>query len=181
MKAELQALRELTGLNAPSKRSQRKYDLSELGLARANQQLATLIVQMAQRGLGEVMSFCFVGRKLNEKGLQIAMRRFVAVAWMLHSELLVGAETDERGEPIPLSLAELGKIPQLDCTKVALSLLAKRFGAMFKFQSRMQKRQGTKVNYAASAKIGWDKRRARIKSRKAAAAAKRRTRKRTKK
>ncbi|MEY2499824.1 MAG: hypothetical protein QOI07_158 [Verrucomicrobiota bacterium] len=86
------------------------------------------------------------------------MRRFVAVAWLLHSEMLVGNDGK------PLSLDQLGKIPQLDCTKCALSLLAKRFADQFHYHARVQKRKGSKPNYAAAAKTGWDKRRARIKA-----------------
>jgi hypothetical protein len=93
------------------------------------------------------------------------MRRFVAVAWLLHSETLVDDELDEQGAPtgklVPLTLDQLGKLPQLDCTKVALSLLAKRFGEEFKFHARVQKRAGTKPNYARAAKTGWAKRRVR--------------------
>jgi hypothetical protein len=96
--------------------------------------------------------------------MQIAMRRFVAVAWMLHSEMLIGTDTDEQGEPVPLTLEQLGDVPQLDCTKVALSLLAKRFGEMFAFHARVQKRKTSKGNYADAAKKGWGKRRARAKA-----------------
>jgi hypothetical protein len=83
------------------------------------------------------------------------MRRFVAIAWMLHSEMLVG-EDDE-----PLTLEQLGKLPQIDCTKVTLSLIAKSFGEQTKFHSRVQKRKSSKENYAGAAKTGWTKRRAR--------------------
>lgn len=133
-----------------------------------NPEQIELLIKVASRGLYELFHFCFAGRKLNQKGLQIAMRRFVAVAWLLHSEMLQGAELDADGKPTgaltPLSLEQLGDIPQLDCTKVALSLLAKRFGELFNFHARVQKRMTSKVNYAGAAKIGWAKRRARAKA-----------------
>lgn len=127
-------------------------------------EMVAMMIKVAARGLYELIHFCFAGRKLNEKGMQIAMRRFVAVAWMLHSEMLIGTDTDEAGEAVPLTLEQLGNVPQLDCTKVALSLLAKRFGEMFKFHARVQKRKTSKENYAGAAKTGWVKRRARAKA-----------------
>jgi hypothetical protein len=127
-------------------------------------ELVAVMIKVAARGLYELIHFCFAGRKLNEKGMQIAMRRFVAVAWMLHSEMLIGTDKDESGEAVPLTLEQLGKVPQLDCTKVALSLLAKRFGEMFHFHARVQKRKTSKGNYAGAAKTGWVKRRARAKA-----------------
>jgi hypothetical protein len=127
-------------------------------------EMVAMMIKVAARGLYELIHFCFAGRKLNEKGMQIAMRRFVAVAWMLHSEMLIGTDTDEAGEAVPLTLEQLGNVPQLDCTKVALSLLAKRFGEMFHFHARVQKRKTSKGNYAGAAKTGWVKRRARAKA-----------------
>lgn len=121
-----------------------------------------MIAVMAKRGIAEVMRFCFysgmgTNHELDEKGLQIAMRKFVAICWLTHSEFMVGAN----GEP--LTLQQLGAIPQLDCTKVALSLVAQKFAGQFGFHARIQKRRGSKANYAASAKTGWAKRRARAK------------------
>jgi hypothetical protein len=128
-----------------------------------NQQEAAVVAQMAERGIASVMQYCLSSpvtreiKPLNPKSLTIAMRRFVAIAWLLHSELLVG----ELGEPLTLDL--LGKLPQLDCTRCALSLLAKGFADRHNFQARVQKRKSSKPNYAASAKTGWEKRRARQK------------------
>jgi hypothetical protein len=126
----------------------------------------TLIAQACERGLKEVFTYCLgftssnggPRRVVDERGLQTATRRFIAIAWLLHSELLVGPDG------VPLTLQQLSKLPQVDCTRCALSLLAQRFGKRFAFQSRVQKRQGGKVNYAQSAKEGWTKRRARKRS-----------------
>lgn len=120
-----------------------------------------MLIRVASRGLHELFHFCFAGRKLNQKGMQIAMRRFVAVAWLLHSEMLIGVEKNSTGTPVPLTLQQLGKVPQLDCSRCALSLLAKKFGEQFHFHARVQKRKTSKGNYARSAKTGWVKRRAR--------------------
>jgi hypothetical protein len=116
-------------------------------------QLMESLVRVASRGLYELFRFCFEGRMLDEKGMRIAIRRFVSVAWMLHSEMLIGPDKK------PLTLEQLGEIPQIDCTKCALSLLAQRFGDQFGFHARIQKRRGSKENYAAAAKRGWKKRR----------------------
>lgn len=147
----------------------RKPELSEFSPAQLQE-----VAEMSARGTKAVFDFCIPVKgadrgggvlPFNARTLKLAMRRFVAVAWLLHSEMLVDDELDEQGIPtgrvVPLSLDQLGKLPQLDCTKVALSLLAKRFGEKFKFQSRVQKRQSTKPNYASAAVTGWEKRRAR--------------------
>jgi hypothetical protein len=136
-----------------------------------------LVEKMAGQGIEALFDFCIPRsapsginprnrpRIFDAKTLQIAMRRFVSVAWLLHSEMLVDDELDAEGvatgKLVPLTLDRLGKLPQLDCTKVALSLLAKRFGDHFKFHARVQKRVETKPNYAAAALTGWAKRRAR--------------------
>lgn len=118
-----------------------------------------LMTKVAARGLTEVFKFCLRGcEPFDAKKLQTAMRRFVAIAWLLHSEDLVG----EDGEALKLS--ELGRLAQLDCTKCALSLQAKAFGNQFGFQSRVQKRRtskGKRGTYSQAAKQGWEKRRAR--------------------
>jgi hypothetical protein len=57
MNAELAALRQLTGLQKTNARFQ--VD----GFSRAE---TALIAQMAQRGIGEVISFSFAGRELDE-------------------------------------------------------------------------------------------------------------------
>ena len=154
------------------KRKPRKPDPSELW--NLDRKQTKLVEKMAGQGIEALFRFCiplkasgFANRpgKFNERGLQIAMRRFVSVAWLLHSEMLVDDELDEHGQPtgrlMPLTLEQLSKLPQLDCTKVSLSLWAKRFGEQFKFHARVQKRQSTKPNYASAAKTGWAKRRAR--------------------
>ncbi len=110
------------------------------------------MMAVADRPLRELFSYCFSGRPTNEKGLAIAMRRFIAVAWMLHSEMLVGIHGR------PLTLEELGKLPRIDCTKCTLSILAQNFGKQWGFHTRVQKRLGGKTNYAAAAKRGWEKR-----------------------
>jgi hypothetical protein len=170
MKPEIQAVRAWLG---PSQREgHAKYIVPKLaGFSTAE---VDLICEMAERGIHELLKFCldgpckpgapgvFVQRPLTERNLKIAMRRFIAVAWMLHSEMLVGAKTDKYCEPIPLTLEQIGKIPQIDCTKVALSLLAKRFGAQFNLHTRVQKRQGSRETYSGAAKGGWAKRRARV-------------------
>jgi hypothetical protein len=104
---------------------------------------------VAARGLSEVFKYCFSGRPLDEKGLRIAGRRFVSVAWLLHSKMLVG----ENG--VPLSLEQLSSLPQVDCSRCALSVLAQNFGKQWGFSSRVQKRKSSKANYARSAKTGW--------------------------
>lgn len=163
-------LRELVGLPAQPHERGIKYDLSRyFAKGELTQEDARLISQMASTGIAKVMDFCLVPqpqkgqaaprrgltRELDEYGLQIAMRRFVAIAWMIHSEMMIG----ESGEP--LTLEQLGQLPQLDCTKVTLSLIAKQFGEKCNFHARIQKRKGSKENYAGAAKTGWAKRRAR--------------------
>jgi hypothetical protein len=154
------ALRQRLGLTAAPKT---RFHVGDTGL---NQQQARLVAQLAERGTSAVLKFCLSNlqpplgahKPLTETSLQISMRRFVAIAWLLHSEMLVGNDGK------PLTLDQLGKIPQLDCTKCALSLLAKRFADQFNFHARIQKKKGSKPNYAAAAKTGWDKRRARQKA-----------------
>ncbi len=118
--------------------------------------MLALMMSVAARGMHELFRYCFVGRSLDTAGLQIAIRRFVAVSWLLHSEMLVGADG------VPLTLEQLAALPQIDCTKCTMSVLAKNFGKQWAFHARVQKRQGSKVNYRESAKTGWEKRRARI-------------------
>jgi hypothetical protein len=159
------ALRQLVGLKAEPQKRGMKYALASsqyFDKGELTQADAALLSQMASLGIFKVMQFCLpqknrLGktRPLDSQTLQIAMRRFVAVAWMLHSEMLEG-EDDE-----PLTLEQLGKLPQLDCTKVTLSLVAKKFGDSFGFHSRVQKRVTSKGNYASAAVGGWAKRRAR--------------------
>lgn len=121
-------------------------------------ELVEVIRKVAARGLYELFRYCFGGRPVNEKGLQIAARRFVAVAWLLHSEMLTSAELGENGNPRVLTLEQLSKLPQLDCTRCAMSVHAKNFGDQWKFHARVQKRLGAKPNYAAAARKGWKKR-----------------------
>jgi hypothetical protein len=132
-----------------------------------DQRQAALIAQIAERGISAVMKFCLDNllptpslplRCVTPSRLQVSMRKFVAVAWLLDSSVLVGDDGK------PLTLDQLGKLPQLDCTRCALSLMAKKFGDQFKFRARVQKRASSKPNYAASAKSGWEKRRAREKA-----------------
>jgi hypothetical protein len=153
---------ELTGLSAPPKASRTKFDLSPLrqffAKGELDQETAQTVAAMIARGTKEIFSFCFGKENLDERGLRIAMRRFVSIAWLLHSEMLIG-ENDE-----PLTLEQLGNLPLLNCTKVTLSLNAQDFGRKFKFQGRTQKRQHTKPNYASAAVGGWAKRRAREKA-----------------
>jgi hypothetical protein len=116
---------------------------------------------LASRLIREVMSYCFDGklygsdRVVDDAGLRLAMRRFVSVAWLLHSEMLLSPDGT------PMTLEQLSKLPQLDCTRCSLSLLAQKFGKKWDFHARVQKRKGGKPAYAASAKTGWEKRRAR--------------------
>lgn len=111
----------------------------------------------ASNALSEFILFCFQGQKLDRrgKGLRTAIRRFVAICWMLKSNELV----DPHGRP--LSLERLASLPQVKCTKCTLSLLAQEFGKQWGFRVRVQKKETTKPNYAAAAKKGWKKRRLR--------------------
>ena len=106
----------------------------------------------AAKGLEAVFSYCLAGRPLDEKGLQLAARRFVSVAWLLHSDFLLDADGKS------MTLDRLSNLPQLDCTKCALSILAQNFGKQFNYHARVQKRAGSKSNYAKSATAGWAKR-----------------------
>ena len=159
---KLAGLWELIGERPPKRRV--KYDLAKLhdvAGRRVTQAEAALIFAMAARGVREVFDFCLVSGQhtFNARLMQYAMRRFVAIAWLLHSEMMRGPDGNI------LTLAQLAKLPQLDCTKVALSLSAQRFADQFRFHTRIQKRRGTKETYAAAAKIGWQKRRARAAAR----------------
>ena len=117
------------------------------------------LMEIAARGLSELILFCFKGQRMDRrgKGLRTAIRRFVAVAWMLKSHVIVDEDDD------PLSLDRLSQLPQVRCTRCTLSLLAQEFGRAWGFRVRVQKRESTKVNYARSAKHGWKKRRLREK------------------
>src|SRR5437870_321859 len=156
----LQSLTELTGA-LPESKLILKYRNSSLSPKESTQATRELVGRMTDKLLSELFAFCFSGnlhnreRTVDPKGLQIAMRRFVAVAWLMHSELLVG----EDGQV--LTLEQLSKLPQLDCTRCSLSLLAQKFGKRCGgFHTRVQKQVGGKANYAASAKAAWKKRRA---------------------
>lgn len=138
---------ESAALDADSALLDRYFNEGELSPA-----LIATMQQLAARPLEELFRYCFEGRLMDTQGLQRAARRFVAVAWLLHSEMM----TDEAGKV--LTLEQLSKLPQLDCTRCALSILAGDFGKRFNFHARVQKRQGSKANYAASAKKGWDRR-----------------------
>jgi len=158
----LAGLWELIGERPPKRRV--KYDLARLhdvAGQRVTQPQAELIAAMSARGVREVFDFCLRCRRngFGKENLQFAVRRFVAVAWLLHSEMMRGADGKI------LTLEQLSKLPQLDCTKVALSLNAQRFAEQFRFHARVQKRAGTKENYAAAAKTGWDTRRTRATAR----------------
>jgi hypothetical protein len=156
----LNSLEELTGA-LPECNLVLKYRNSSLSPKESTPATRELVGRMTGKLLRELFDFCFSGRLHNrervadEQGLRIAMRRFVSVAWLMHSELLVG----EDGQV--LTLEQLSKLPQLDCTRCSLSLLAQRFAKPYGFQSRVQKQKSGKVNYAASARTGWKKRRAR--------------------
>jgi hypothetical protein len=156
----LNSLQELTG-GLPECNLVLKFRNSSLSPKESTPETRLLVGRMTGKLLRELFDFCFRGkvnnleRAVDEKGLQIAMRRFVAVVWLMHSELLVG----EDGQV--LTLEQLSKLPQLDCTRCSLSLLAQRFGNQVGFRGRVQKRVGGKANYAASAKSGWEKRRSR--------------------
>jgi hypothetical protein len=119
-----------------------------------------LLRQACNLGLGELFDFClgaplFDGTIIvTEKTLKAWALRFVSVAWLMHSEMLVGV--DGR----PLTLAQLAALRQLNCSRCALSLTAQRFAAPFRFRTRIQKRSD-RSRYASSAKSGWEKRRAR--------------------
>ena len=161
-KAQLATLWNFVG-EKPPKRGALKFDLSEFRvlLPGATQEQAAVISAMAAKGVREVFQFCLPSRTrgFDKAALGYAIRRFVSIAWLLHSEMMRGADG------AVLTLTQLARLPQLKCSKVALSLSAKHFADRFKFHSRVQKRTGSKENYAAAAKTGWDKRRARIKAR----------------
>lgn len=168
-KAQLATLWNFVG-EKPPKRAP-KYDLAQFRvlLPGVTQAQAAVISAMAARGIREVCEFALArwrNKGPDTNSMEVVARRLVAIAWLLHSDFLRG----EDGEV--LTLTQLARLPQLKCTKVALSLSAKLFADRFKFHSRVQKRSGSKENYAAAAKSGWDKRRAREK-------AKQRTRKKT--
>jgi hypothetical protein len=108
-------------------------------------------------GVNAILSYCLRDTKLNAdySNIQTALRRFVAVCWLLKSNEMRG----EDGKP--MSLQALSKQPQIDCTRCALSLMAQDFGNKFGFHARVQKRVSAKENYAKAARFGWAKRRQR--------------------
>ncbi len=122
-----------------------------------DQTLQRLMVEGA-RGIKEMVFFCFYGRTVNEKNILTGLRRFISIAWMLFPDVF----KDEFGKTV--SLEKLADLKNVDCTKVALSLMAQDFGARWKFHARIQKRLSSKPNFASSAKTGWVKRRAREKA-----------------
>ena len=112
------------------------------------------MMKVAARGLYEVFSYCFQGQSLdNDRDLRVAVRRFVAVAWLIQPGLL----KDSAGKC--MTLEELASLSFLDCTKCSLSLKAQAFGKRWGFVASIQKRKTSKANYAEGAKRGWEKRR----------------------
>lgn len=121
-------------------------------------------INLAAEGLSELILFCFEGQTLDPygKGMRTVIRRFVSVCWILKSQaLLVTKKKGKSKVLVPISLAKLGKQPQVRCTRCTLSLLAQEFGRRWGFRARVQKKETTKPNYAKAAKIGWKKRRSR--------------------
>lgn len=97
-------------------------------------------------------------RVLDENGMRQAMRRAVVVCWLMRPELLVDANGKQ------MSLRQIAKLPWIDCSFCRLTELGNEFSKIFNFHSRIQKRETTKGNKgksAASAKIGWQKRKRR--------------------
>jgi hypothetical protein len=119
-----------------------------------------LVAQIAARGVKEFFDFCIpAGVPLDENATRTAIRRFFAVAWLLHSEMLLSPETKPDGRQVPMTLDKLSKLPQLECTRCNLSVQAQKFGKQFGFRTRVQKRENSRPNYAESARLGWIKRR----------------------
>jgi hypothetical protein len=132
-----------------------RNDWKEIG--EADLDLIESLIEVAARGLNELLMFCFHGQQLDRKGrgLRTAIRRFIAVAWLVNSSLLVSSNG------MPLSLEQLSKLRQIKCTRCSLSLLAQKFGDKWGFHARVQKRVETKPNNARAAVRGWAKRRER--------------------
>lgn len=132
-----------------------KNDWRELG--EMNKEQIEELVQVATRGINELIHFCFVGKKLDPEGkaMREAFRKFIAISWALKSHLLVGRDGKV------LSLRELSEMPQVSCSKYWLSLLASEFCDKWGFHVRVQKRPSAKENYSKAAKGGWIKRRQR--------------------
>lgn len=135
-----------------------------LEVGEGDTEMVKAMIQIAARGVNEVVLFCFRGIKLDARGrgLRTAIRRFMSIAWMLKSNDLRGKDGK------PLSLDRISKQPQIRCSRCALSLLAQEFGAQWGFRVRIQKRDSTKKNYASGARRGWRKRRARTLARETA-------------
>ena len=115
-----------------------------------------LVAQITSHGVREIFSFCFGDYIMDEDGARTVIRRFFAVAWLLHSEMLLTPNKRTDGRNVPATLDFLGKLPQLNCTRCNLSVLAQKFGGLFAgFRTRVQKRDTSKPNYAKSAALGW--------------------------
>ena len=113
-----------------------------------------LVTNMADGVLFELFHFCFAGRRLDRpKEVRTALRCFVSVVWLIRPDLL------QDGEGKRMSLADLAALPEVDCSKYFLSMLAGAFAKKWGFHSMTQKRPGSRENFAAGAKIGWAKRR----------------------
>jgi len=111
---------------------------------------------MSDRVISEVLKYCLQGKAIDdERDLKIAIRRFVAVVWLIQPGLLRGSDGK------CLTLERLGELPFLDCTRCSLSLKAQEFAKRHGFHSSIQKRTTAKGNYANSAHLGWVKRRTR--------------------
>lgn len=54
-----------------------------------------------------------------------------------------------------LMRTQLATLPEIDCTSCNLSMLAQNFAKKWGIHTRVQKREGAKANFAASAKTGW--------------------------
>jgi len=112
-------------------------------------------VAIVRSGIDEIIGFCLRDTKLDAKyaNLQTALRRFVAICWLLKSNEIRGSDDK------PMSLEALSRQPQIKCTRCALSLMASEFGQKWGIHSRVQKRVSAKPNYAKAARFGWKKRR----------------------
>ena len=168
MSPELEFLKKLTGGTTSDVETHEVFtnlvnDAQDLNESEFGPAARELIARIAARGVRELFSFCLAGFEFEDEQARMTIRRFFAVAWLLHSEMLLSPDKKPDGRHIPMTLDKLGKLPQLDCTRCNLSILAHKFGKQFGFRARVQKRAYSKANYARSAKAGWDKRRLRAK------------------
>lgn len=124
------------------------FENGELGA-----ELEDEINRRAARLLYEVMDFITSGIKFDSRrGMFRALIRTLAVIWVLSPGML----RTKRDKVVSLEdMAQaLGK------TRCWLSMVAEDFSTKFTFFTRNQKSVASRVNYARSAVLGWEKRRA---------------------